>query len=252
MKKTAVNLNKLIQDFCLLEQKITELKGKNNILEIKLDESNRLLKFSQNKEKHLTEERDGMLGTIKGLQNNLQQQCDLRVENEKLKSAVLDLKKQNEAQVEERKCCIQRLEKEMRALGEQHQREMDDCAKEMQRKLESKDFELKEALDRKESTLEEMRQKMKQQEKEKQSEIIKLQMEFSAKLARAQSVSVMTQQQPQASGLLPQKIFKRKLQFLQEEKNKEIEALRQRVKELEQQNLHDTYISCSICMNHCV
>ncbi|KAI4879689.1 hypothetical protein NFI96_032015 [Prochilodus magdalenae] len=252
MKKAAVNLNKLLLDFSLLEQltsifcvhkKITELKGENNILEIKLEETNRLLKFSENKETNLTEERDAMLETIKGLQNSLQQQCDLRVENEKLKSAVLDLKKQNEAQVHERKACIQRLETEMRALREQHQMEVDDYAKEIQRKylfllkVESKEVELKEALDRKESDLEEMRQKMKQQEKEKQSEIIKLQMEFSAKLARAQSVSVMTQQQPQASGLLPQSIFKRKLQFLQEKKDKEIEFLRQRVKELEQQNL---------------
>ncbi|XP_072517353.1 coiled-coil domain-containing protein 152 [Salminus brasiliensis] len=237
MKKTAVNLDKLVQDFNLLEQKITELKGTNNILEIKLDEINRILKFSQNKERHMTEERDGLLDTIKCLQHNLQQQCELRVENEKLKSAVIDMKKQIEAQVEERKVCIQCLETEMKALQEQHQRMMDECAKETQKKLESKDVELKEALDRKESTLEEMRRNMKDQKKEKQSEIIKLQMEFSAKLARAQSVMVTNQQQPQGSGHLAQNIFKRKLQFLQEEKNKEIEALRQRVKELEQQNL---------------
>lgn len=38
-----------------VRKKITELRGKNNILEIKLDEANRLLKLSQSKEKHLTE-----------------------------------------------------------------------------------------------------------------------------------------------------------------------------------------------------
>ncbi|XP_053504828.1 coiled-coil domain-containing protein 152-like [Ictalurus furcatus] len=125
----------------------------------------------------------------------------------------------------------------MRALQEQHQRETEDCAADTKRKLESKDVEMKAALDREERAIEAMRQKMKDQEKEKQSEVIKLQMEFSAKLARAQSMSVKSQLQPQASGIIPQHIFKRKLQFLQEQKEKEIEALHQRVKELEQQSL---------------
>ncbi|KAB5549027.1 hypothetical protein PHYPO_G00062510 [Pangasianodon hypophthalmus] len=237
MKKTVVDLDKLLQDFSLLEQKITELRGKNNILEIKLDEASRLLKLSQSKEKHLIEEKDGLLGSIKCLQHNLEQQCNLRGENEKLKNVILELKKQNEEQVEERKACVQRLQCEMRALQEQHQREMEDCAADTKRKLESKDVEIKEALDREERAKEAMRRKMKDQEKEKQSEVLKLQMEFSAKLARAQSMSVKRQLQPQASGIIPQHIFKRKLLFLQEEKNKEIETLRQRVKELEQQSL---------------
>ncbi|XP_051955471.1 coiled-coil domain-containing protein 152-like [Xyrauchen texanus] len=94
------------------------------------------------------------------------------------------------------------------------------------------------ALEKNESTLEEMRRQMREKEKEKQCQIIKLQMEFGAKLARAQSMSLKSQPQTQASGPLPQNIFKRKLQFIQEEKNKEIEALRQRVRELEQQSLH--------------
>ncbi|XP_026868220.1 coiled-coil domain-containing protein 152 [Electrophorus electricus] len=185
-----------------------------------------------------------MLGTISSLQNNLQQHTDTRVENEKLKNIILDLKKQNEAQVKESCTCIQRLEAEMKALQEQHQRELDGFTKETHRKLESKAVEMKEALERKESTLEEIRRKIKDQEKEKQSEIIKLQMEFSARLARAQSMSVKTQQQPQGSGLLAQNIFKRKLQALQEEKNREIEALRQRVKAMEQQSLLGFSESC--------
>lgn len=36
-------------------KKITEMKGENNTLEIKLDETSRFLKLTQNKEKELTE-----------------------------------------------------------------------------------------------------------------------------------------------------------------------------------------------------
>uniref|UniRef100_A0A673N6W8 Coiled-coil domain containing 152 n=2 Tax=Sinocyclocheilus rhinocerous TaxID=307959 RepID=A0A673N6W8_9TELE len=126
---------------------------------------------------------------------------------------------------------------EMKALQDQHQRELEDCDKETKMKLDAKDNELKVAHERNECALEEMRRQMREKEKEMQSQIIKLQMEFGAKLARAQSMSTKSQPQTQASGPHPQNIFKRKLQFIQEEKNKEIEVLRQRVRELEQQSL---------------
>ncbi|XP_048022837.1 coiled-coil domain-containing protein 152-like isoform X1 [Megalobrama amblycephala] len=239
MKKlTAVDLTKLVKDFIQLEHKITEMKGENNTLEIQLDETSRFLKLAQNKEKQLTEEKDGLLETVKGLQHTLQQRCDLRVENERLKHEALQMKKENEAQIEESKTQLQRLAAEMKALHDQHQRELEDRDKETQRKLDAKDTELKVAHERNECALEEMRRQMREKEKEKQSQIIKLQMEFGAKLARAQSMSARSQTQTQASAPHPQNIFKRKLQFIQDEKNKEIEALRQRVKELEQQSLY--------------
>ncbi|KAL0965430.1 hypothetical protein UPYG_G00281190 [Umbra pygmaea] len=244
-KLTTVNLDKLINDFTHLEQKFTELNDKNNTLEIKLDETNRFLKFSQTREKCLAEERDGMLGLVKGCQHTLQQQSDLRAENDMLKSTVTDLKRQIEKTIEEGEAEVQRLVAERTAVGERHQRELEsareqcrrvveEAHRETQSKLEAKDAEMKEALERKVADIEEMRRRMRDQERERQSEILKLQMEFGAKLARVQSTAQRTQQQPHGSGLLPENIFKRKLQFFQEEKNREVDALRQRVKELEQ------------------
>ncbi len=40
--------------FCMIK-KITEMKGENNTLEIQLDETSRLLKIAQNKDKQLIE-----------------------------------------------------------------------------------------------------------------------------------------------------------------------------------------------------
>ncbi|KAJ8286748.1 hypothetical protein GJAV_G00042830 [Gymnothorax javanicus] len=88
---------------------------------------------------------------------------------------------------------------------------------------------MEEALQMKESELEQMRRKLKEQERLNQTEIIKLQMEFSAKLARAQTTSVKVQQQPVGIFPLPRDIYKRKLQFVQEERQREVEALRQRI-----------------------
>ncbi|XP_076139528.1 coiled-coil domain-containing protein 152 [Alosa pseudoharengus] len=231
---TPVDLDKLVKDFSQLEQKITDLRSKSSILEMKLEETNRFLKFSQSKEKHLTEDRNGLLGTIQGLQQTLQQQCNLRVENERFKKSLLDMKKDNEKMIEDFHAQIEGLQAEIAVLQEDHQRELEEAQQDTQRLLVEKERAIKEVIEKKECEEEELRRKIRDQDKEKQSEIIKLQMEFSAKLARAQSTAVKPQQ-TQASSLASQNIFKRKLQFMQEEKNREIEALRQKVKELEQQ-----------------
>uniref|UniRef100_UPI003AAEFCCE coiled-coil domain-containing protein 152 n=1 Tax=Centroberyx gerrardi TaxID=166262 RepID=UPI003AAEFCCE len=249
IKLTCVNLDKLMENFALLEQKITEINGKNSILEIMLEDANRVLKFYLTKEKSLIEERDSMLVTVNRLQQTLQEQCNLRVENEKLKNDVAELKQQNERTAEERGAEVQRLVSEMRAEEERHKRELqtakqqcrsevEDSHKETLNQLEAKDAKVKKLLERKDLDLEEMKKRLRDQERERQSELLKIQMEFGAKLTRVQSTAQWSQQQQQqqqqGSSFLPQSVFRRKLQFFQEEKNKEIVALRQRIKELEE------------------
>ncbi|XP_053195671.1 coiled-coil domain-containing protein 152-like [Scomber japonicus] len=248
-KFNCVNLDMFMEEFALLEQKITEVNGKNNGLEIMLEDANRLMKFYLTKEKSVTEERDSLLVTVNSLQQTLQEQCNLRVENGRLKNDMTDLKRQSEKTAEDGEAELQRLTSEMRAEEDRHKRELEtvqqqcrreveDAHKERFDQLEAKDAEIKELLKKKEVDLEEMKKKLKEQERERQSELLKLQMEFGAKLARVQSTAQWSQQQQQqqqhGSHLLPQSVFKRKLQYFQEEKNKEIVALRQRVKELEE------------------
>ncbi|XP_044030080.1 coiled-coil domain-containing protein 152-like [Siniperca chuatsi] len=246
IKLNCVNLDKFMEEFTQLEQKITEVNGKNNVLEIMLEDANRLMKFYVTKEKSLTEERDSLLITVNRLQQTLEEQCNLRVENERLKNDMADLKQQNEKTAEDGEAEVQRLVSEMRAKGERHKRELEtvrhqcrreveDAHREALNQLEAKDAEVKKLLEKKDVDLEEMKKRLKDQERERQSELLKLQMEFGAKLARVQSTAQWSQQQQQhGSNLLPQSVFKRKLQFFQEEKNKEIVVLRQRIKELEE------------------
>ncbi|XP_041816612.1 coiled-coil domain-containing protein 152-like [Chelmon rostratus] len=242
-----VNLDTFVEKFTQLEQKITEVNGKNSMLEIMLEDANRTMKFGLTKEKTLIEERNSLLVTVNKLQQTLQEQCNLRVENERLKDDMADLKQQNERATEDREAALQQLVSEMRAEGERHKRELEtlrlQCRREVEdarrrgfSQLEAKDAEDKKLLEEKDLELEEMKKRLKDQERERQSELLRLQMEFGAKLARVQSTAQRSQQQQQqhSSSLIPQSVFKRKLQFFQEEKNKEIVALRQRIKELEE------------------
>ncbi|XP_061117936.1 coiled-coil domain-containing protein 152-like isoform X2 [Conger conger] len=203
-KSTAVNLDKLIEDFSLVEQKITDMKAKNNLLEVRLDETTRMFTLSQTKEKYLREERDELFQAVIGLQHTLKQQCELRVENEQLKKIISDLERQNNSNQQDSAANMERLKMEVAAQITEQQRDTAEVRGELQSKLEAKELEMQEALQKKESELEQMRKRMKEQEREKQTEIIKLQLE--------------------------------KLQYVQEQRQMEVESLRQRVKELEQKN----------------
>ncbi|KAF7644914.1 hypothetical protein LDENG_00213770 [Lucifuga dentata] len=220
------------------------------MLEIMLQDANRVLKFSSTKEKSVIEEKESLLITVTRLQQTLQEQCNLRVENEELKNDVAEQKRQNQRTAEHGEAEVQQLLNEMRAEEERHQMELqtlkqqcreqvEDAHKDALHQLEAKDAEVKKLLEKKHVDVEEMKMRLKEQERERQSELLKLQMEFGAKLARVQSAAQWNQQQQQqqhhGSNLLPQSVFKRKLQFFQEEKNKEILALRQRITELEEQ-----------------
>ncbi|XP_040915227.1 coiled-coil domain-containing protein 152-like [Toxotes jaculatrix] len=247
-KLSCVHLDQLMEKFAQLEQKIIEVNGKNNMSEIMLEDADRLVKFHLTKEKSLIEERDSLIVTVNGLQQTLQEQCSLREENERLKNDMADMKRQNERNAEDREAEVQRLISEMKTEEEGHKRELEavrqQCRREVEQahregfnQLEARDAEIKMLLEKKDLNLEEMKKRLKDQERERQSELLKLQMEFGAKLARVQSAAQWSQQQQQqqhGSNLLPQSVFKRKLQFFQEEKNKEIVALRQRIKELEE------------------
>ncbi|XP_065821377.1 coiled-coil domain-containing protein 152 [Labrus bergylta] len=247
-KENRVNLDTFLLAFTQLEQGIAEVNNKNNALEIMLEDANRLLKFNMAKEKSLIEERDSLLVSVNRLQQTLQEQINLRVENDRLKIHMMELEQQNKRTAQDVEAEVQRLVGEMRAEAEKHQRELEtlrqQCRSEVEdahrqafNQMEAKDAELKNLLERKDLDLEEMKKKLKEQEREKQSELLKLQMEFGAKLARVQSTAQLSQQHQQqqhGSSLLPQSVFKRKLQFFQEEKNREIEVLRHRIKELEE------------------
>ncbi|KAM9106115.1 coiled-coil domain-containing protein 152 isoform 3-T3 [Megaptera novaeangliae] len=175
MKKISnVNIDKLINDFSQIEKRMIETSGKNNILDMQLEKANCLLKVMQTKEVTVKEECATLHNMIKGLQQTIEYQHNLKVE-----------------------------------LSEEKNKEL---------------------IEKKEVEISELNAKLRTQEKEKQHEIIKLQLEFDAKLARVQTKS---KSYPDST-VLPHSIYRRKLQHLQEEKNKEIAILRNTIHDLEQ------------------
>ncbi|NXY17571.1 CC152 protein, partial [Atrichornis clamosus] len=241
MQKTSVvNLDKLLDDFTEIEKKIPEINEANNLLIHQLEKCNRLLTLSQSKEESIKEEYSILQNVIKGLTQTIENQCNVKDENDRLKGTILILEDKLKTCEEEYKDQIEKLMMEIKNKEEDHKLEITQLNCDTRKKFEEKEMEYREQTEKKELEILELTRQLKIQNEEKQNEIIKLQIEFNAKLARAQD---KTTKSFSDTSVLPQSIYRRKLQHLQEEKNKEIEILRNTIRDLEQrlnkgQDLH--------------
>ncbi|XP_054508323.2 coiled-coil domain-containing protein 152 [Agelaius phoeniceus] len=232
MKKTSVvNLDKLLYDFSEIEKKISEINDANNLLIHQLEKCNRLLALSQSKEESVKEECSALQNVIKGLTQTIENQCNVKDENDRLKGTIHILEDKLKTCEEEHKDQIEKLMTEIKNKEEDHKLEITQLNCDTRKKFEVKEMEYREEREKKELEILELTRQLKIQNEEKQNEIIKLQIEFNAKLARAQD---KTTRSFSDTSVLPQSIYRRKLQHLQEEKNKEIEILRNTIRDLEQ------------------
>ncbi|NWU69558.1 CC152 protein, partial [Pterocles burchelli] len=241
MKKTSVvNLDKLLDNFSEIEKKVSQINEANNVLVLQLEKCNRLLTLSQSKEESVKEECTTLQNVIKGLTQTIENQCNVKDENDRLKGTIHILEEKLKACEQEYKGQIEKLMVEIKNKDEDHKLEITQLNCDLRKKIEVKEVEYREQREKKELEILELTRQLKNQNEEKQNEIIKLQLEFNAKLARVQN---KTTKSFSDASVLPPSIYRRKLQHLQEEKNKEIEMLRNTIKDLEQrlqrgQDLH--------------
>ncbi|XP_012923939.1 coiled-coil domain-containing protein 152-like [Heterocephalus glaber] len=229
-KISSVNIDKLIKDFSQIEKKMIETSGKNNIPEVQLEKSTSLLKVMQTKEASIKKESAALHDRIKGLQQTIEYKHNLRAENEQLKRNADMTREKLKSHKQDYKNNIAKLVHEMKIKEEEHKIEISKLYQDMQEKVELNEEKHKDLIKKKETEISELNAKLINQEKEKQNEIIKLQLEFDAKLARVQTKS---KPYPDAT-ISPHSIYRRKRQHLQEEKNKELAALRNTIHNLEQ------------------
>ncbi|KFR07645.1 Coiled-coil domain-containing protein 152, partial [Nipponia nippon] len=166
---------------------------------------------------------------IKGLTQTIENQCNMKDENDRLKSTMHILEEQLKACEQEYKDQIEKLMIEIKNKEEDHKLEITQLNCDIRKKFEIKEVEYREQREEKELEILELTRQLKIQNEEKQNEIIKLQIEVCVtKLSLS---------------MKPLLAFLQKLQHLQEEKNKEIEILRNTIRDLEQrlnkgQDLH--------------
>ncbi|KFP58821.1 Coiled-coil domain-containing protein 152, partial [Cathartes aura] len=134
---------------------------------------------------------------------------------------------------------IEKLMIEIKNKEDDHKLEITQLNCDIRKKFEVKEVEYKEQREKKELEILELTRQLKIQNEEKQNEIIKLQIEVCITKLSFKPLSLQKQLRKHFKPF----IYQEKLQHLQEEKNKEIEILRNTIRELEQrlnkgQDLH--------------
>ncbi|XP_010022786.1 PREDICTED: coiled-coil domain-containing protein 152 [Nestor notabilis] len=230
-----VNLDKLLDNVSEIEKKIIEINEGNNLLAFKLEKCNSLLTLSQSKEESVKEERTTLQNMMKGLTQTIENHCNVKDENDRLKGIIHALEEKLKTREQEYKDQIEKLMTEIKTKEEDHKLEIMKLNYAMMKKLEAKEREYKEEREKKDLEAEEITRQLRIQIEEKQKEIIKLEIEFNAKLATVRDSTRSFWQ----SSAFPRSIYRRKLQNFQQEKNNELELLRNTIKELEERLLKE-------------
>ncbi|KAG8456670.1 hypothetical protein GDO86_002450 [Hymenochirus boettgeri] len=231
-KHSCVDVDQLLESYCQIEKKFSDMNGKNSLLESQLEKTNRMWKLSHGKETDYKKECAALQKVVKGLQETIQLQCNIRDENLSLKKRISILEEELHNAHEGYKCKVDLLMSEIKSREEVYKAEMKKIHCDMSVKLKLKEEESNNLLLKKEAEIAEITKKLQNKEKEKQSEMIKQQIEFSTKLAKIQN---KPEKLYPNSNTLSKNIYRMKLQHLQEEKNKEIESLCNKIKDLEKQ-----------------
>ncbi|EHB03631.1 Nucleosome assembly protein 1-like 1 [Heterocephalus glaber] len=134
---------------CQIEKKMIETSGKNNILEIQLEKSNSFLKEVQTKEASIKKECAALHDMIKGLQQTIEYQDNLRGENEQLKRNADMTREKLKSHKQDYKNNIAILVHEMKIKEEKHKLEISKLYQDMQ-KVELKEEKHKDLIKKKE------------------------------------------------------------------------------------------------------
>ncbi|CAM2113989.1 unnamed protein product [Caretta caretta] len=148
---------------------------------------------------------------MKSHQFHLMQYFIYTDENERLKNNTRLLEEKLKVHEQEYKNQIDKLVTEIKNKDEEYKMELTKVHCDMSRKLELKEEEHKEKLEKKELTILDLTRQLRTLDKEKQNEIIKLQIEFNAKLARVQNKT--TKSYPDTT-VLPQNIYRRGINLI--------------------------------------
>ncbi|KGL87653.1 Coiled-coil domain-containing protein 152, partial [Charadrius vociferus] len=167
---------------------------------------------------------------IKGLTQTIENQCNVKDENDRLKGTIHILEEKLKTCEQAYKDQIEKLMIEIKNKEEDHKSEITQLNCDTRKKIEVKEVEYREQREKKELEILELTRQLKIQNEEKQNEIIKLQIEVCiTKLNILYCYIILCN-----VTMKPLLAFSQKLQHLQEEKNKEIEILRSTIRDLEQ------------------
>ena len=192
--------------------------------------------LNKNSEFQARQEIDRLHKIVTTLQGTLESQLKIVAENEELKNGIIKMKEEvNELRVE---CKQKEAEKknQLEALHDFSRKECETLKMEYEEKTNGLRALMQNITNEKEKKIEEVKELKSLFMKEKQNEIMKVRLEYEAKLQKLQQkqMSMEPQQiQSSSSSMVRNDILRRKLQHVQAEAQREIDELKKKIRELE-------------------
>ncbi|CAN0166443.1 unnamed protein product [Lampetra planeri] len=203
----------------------------NSTLKRRLQEAEWRLSASQATESQLREECARVQGVVHSLQKSLHLSLDVGDENEALKQrgremelGLVELQTRHDEE-------LRRLDTERLVRQENHSLLLASTQQEAECRVAEEAGRLQEVIGQGQQEVETLARRLSNVEKQKGAKLLKLQVEYDTKIAKLQSVALLSKQR--SSGASDHDIFRQKLQHLQASKDQEIAALQRQVKQLE-------------------
>lgn len=229
---TCSDLDKLLKEFDYWEKGTVELHRENRSLTLNLKSLQKRCDIYMQSEKCLTEDNFQLNQIIKNLQDILHKRCNLENENTELKEQLEMLHKETEQLEQQHRQQMRNALDELQAIKEAHKNEIKSVQNSTTLQLRKEIESLDKTIQDKSSDIRQLQKQLSDVERDKHTEIIKLRLEYDAKLLKLQKQNTKTQAQ---SSSVNSDIYRRKLQAAKIESEKEITSLRKRVDELEKQ-----------------
>lgn len=231
--KESIDLGEFVQDFLSWQKTIKNLAKENASIKLQYNIVQKQLQESQIAEKENSEKCLKLREMVNKLQNILEKRCNLEDENVQLKNQIaeakeiaLKLEESHKSQMDE---ALKNLEASQQAHGIEIRRIQENNQQQSKREVAM----LEKGIQEKNGEIRELRQKWSDLERDKHTEIVKLRLEYDARLLKAQKSNSKQQTNPMAT--VNNEIFRKKLQFAKVQAEKEVVGLKTKINELERQ-----------------
>ncbi|XP_019864433.1 PREDICTED: cingulin-like [Amphimedon queenslandica] len=230
------DLSSLVEDFEQWQKITFELFNENKELKSEVSSLKKQFSLHEEAERTLKDNNSELLSTVKKLQDSLMQRCEMISENSKLKERMERLQRETSELEAQHKDQMREAMDNLEAIKEAHKKDVVHIqavtSKEMRKEIDL----LQRNLQEKSEDISALQKQVGDAERDKHTEIVKLRLEYDAKLLKIQKQTAKSQTQTSSSTTLTNNsIFRQKLQAVKVESEKEVKALRKRVLELEKE-----------------
>lgn len=227
-----VDLDNIIDEFNIWQKFASSTQYENAQLQTQVESLQKLMIEAHEREKSLMDDVEQLKQLVDQLQDTLAKRCDLEDANRKLKGQLEVMQSQVEQKDREFAAKMMEKDKQLKEMGKAHNAAMVNKENELKAKGAASCIALQHTIDEKNHQIQYLQRQMAEMDQENQAELTKIRMEYDSKLLKLQKQS-SRQQQAGGSATANQDIFRKKLQNVRAESEREITSLKHTIMELQ-------------------